>query len=108
MNDYQLAQEIAQYNEQLKRFGWNGGIQTLLDGCSSYGHLYEEKYVLEGLEDTILPTPMNCFAVIAKQKPDFVRELIEQSELDQFLVLTTNLAMCLEIAVSRIGFTFDF
>lgn len=99
MSKSELIEQIAQYNEQLKNFGWDSDIGRLLYECRSYGHRYEERYFLDGLKKSILPTPINCLAVITHENPYFIIKLIHKHKYEQFLQLVCKVSMCLEVAV---------
>ena len=98
MVQHQLIEKLTEYNEQLKIFGWKGGIGRLIYGCKNHGHIYEEKY---GLDDQIKTTPMNCLAVITHENPDLIITLIHRHEYEQFLQLVCKIGMCLEIGLAK-------
>jgi len=103
LNPVQLKEKISELNQQLKSFGWKDGISTLLLGCKTHGFLYEYKQK-NGL---ILPTAMNCFAVIAHKNPDLIVKLIHNHEFEAFLKCISQIGMCLEVATTIFNLKYE-
>lgn len=97
-----LAQcdKVKELSEQLKTFGWTGGIYALMQGIRTHGFIYEKKEY-EDHEYGIKPTAMNCFAIIQRSNPDLIVKLIHQHELDEFIKLICKISMYMEIVIPK-------